>query len=171
MYQFHSHSKSCRKPCQACRYNFGKYFTDRKIVAVTLPSEMSEITKNEILAKGDFILSTVKSYIDENLNPKKRNIFYPNMENSEIILETPEILKKLNIKKNECHEALSVSSDTDFQIHLRHMPNSYFINNYFAEGLRAWRANIDIQSVFNHHEDVTYMCAYFQKHKMKHRKP
>ena len=80
---------------------------------------MSEITKNEILAKGDLILSTVKSHIDKNLNPKKRNIFYPNMENSEIILETPEILKKLNIKKNEYHEALSVSSDTDFQIHLR----------------------------------------------------
>ena len=97
------------------------------------------------------------------MNPKKRNIFYPNWENFEIISEIPEILNKLNIKENECYEALSISSDTDFQIHLRRMPNSCFINNYFAGGLRAWRANTDIQPVFNHHKAVTNMCAYFSK--------
>ena len=124
---------------------------------------MPEITKNEILAKRDLILSTVKTYIFENLNPKKRNIFYPNRENFELIPEIPEILNKLNFKENEYYEALSISSNIDFQIHLRHMPNSCFMNNYFAERLRAWRANIHIQAVFNHLKAVTYVCAYFSK--------
>ena len=43
------------------------------------------------------------------------------------------------------------------------MSNSCFINNYFAEGLTAWRANIDIQPVLNHYKAATYMCGYFAK--------
>ena len=37
------------------------------------------------------------------------------------------------------------------------------MNNYFAEGLLAWQANIDIQPVINHYKAVAYMCAYFSK--------
>ena len=163
-YQVHSHSKSCQKyKNQDCRYNFGKHFTDRAIVPVPLSSDMPEITKNQILAKRDFILSTVKPYIDENLNPKKQNLFHQNRENFEIIPETPESLNKLNIKENKYYEALSISVDTDFQTHLRRMPNSRFINNYFAKGLEVWRANIDIHPVFNNHKAVQCMCAYFSK--------
>ena len=29
--------------------------------------------------------------------------------------------------------------------------------------MRAWKANIDIQPVFNHYKAVTYMCAHFSK--------
>ena len=61
------------------------------------------------------------------------------------------------------YKALSISDDNDFQIHLRRPPNSCFVNNYFDEGLMAWKANIDIQPVFNHYKAVTYMCAYFSK--------
>ena len=34
-----------------------------------------------------------------------------------------------------------------------------FINNNFMEGPKAWKWNIDIQLVFNHHKAVTSMCA------------
>ena len=40
---------------------------------------------------------------------------------------------------------------------------SCFVNNYFDEGLLAWKANIDLQPVFTHYKAVTYMCAYFSK--------
>ena len=59
--------------------------------------------------------------------------------------------------------ALSIPSDSDFQIHLKRKPNACFINNFFSEGLQAWQANIDIQPVFHHYKAVTYMCAYFSK--------
>ena len=31
---------------------------------------------------------------------------------------------------------------------------------FFTEGFQAWKANIDIQPVFNHYKVVRYMCAY-----------
>ena len=53
--------------------------------------------------------------------------------------------------------------DDDFQIHLRRLPDLCFVNNYFADGLIAWEANLDIQPVFNPYRAVTYMCAYLSK--------
>ena len=41
-----------------------------------------------------------------------------------------------------------MSSDEYFQIHIKREPNAYFINNYFTEGLIAWKAN-------NHYKAVT----------------
>ena len=56
-----------------------------------------------------------------------------------------------------------ISDDDDFQIHLRRLPDSCFVKNYFADGLIAWEANLDIQPVFNPYRAVTYMCAYLSK--------
>ena len=58
---------------------------------------------------------------------------------------------------------MSISNDSDFQIHLKRQPNACFINNFLEEGLQAWQANIDIQPVFNHCKAVPYMCADFSK--------
>ena len=45
-YRDHFHSKSGRKyKNHMCCYNFERFFTDRKIVEISLPSDMSEITK------------------------------------------------------------------------------------------------------------------------------
>ena len=71
-----------------------------------------------------------------------------------------DILRELYISENE---ALSFSSDDDFQIHFKRNPNSFFVNNYFDEGLLAWQVNIDVQPVFNGYKDCTCMCAYFSK--------
>ena len=54
-------------------------------------------------------------------------------------------------------------SSDKVQIHIERIPNPCFVINYFVEGLLAWKANIDIQPVFNHYKAVTYMCAYFLK--------
>ena len=45
-FQFHRHSKTFRKyQNDKCRFNFGKFFTDRKIVAEPLPEDMPKETK------------------------------------------------------------------------------------------------------------------------------
>ena len=97
------------------------------------------------------------------MDPRKRNIFKPQNENFEIVPNIKEILQSLRISEDGYYKVLSISDDSDFQIHLRRPPNSCFVNNYFDEGLMAWKANIDIQPVFNHYKAVTYMCAYFSK--------
>ena len=53
--------------------------------------------------------------------------------------------------------ALQISGGDEYEIHLKHPPNSCFFNNYSPVVLVAWQANMDIQLVFNHHRCVTYV--------------
>ena len=90
-YQVHSHSKSCQKyKNKEFRYNFGHYFTNRTFVAVPLSKDLSEDKKNEIMQQRDNLLC----------------------EQAPDILD---ILRQLDISENEYYEALSISSDDDFQ--------------------------------------------------------
>ena len=69
-YQVHSHSKPCRKyKNEKCRYHFGKFYTERTIISLSLPSHLPEAEKNNILNERGHILSTVKQYIDEKFRP------------------------------------------------------------------------------------------------------
>jgi len=75
-----------------------------------------------------------------------------------------EILTSLDITKLDYEKALSISEDEDFQIHLKRMPDSCFVNNYFPIGLSSWEANIDIQPIiYKYYKAITYMCAYLSK--------
>ena len=163
-YQTHSHSKSCRKYKNSeCRYNYGRLFTEKMLVAEPVSKDISDDEKTKILLKRRTILDKVKEYINKNLCPGKVNFLDPSREDYVQLKTIPEILQDLDISVKQYYETLSISSDNDFQIHFKRPPNSCFINNYFAEGLIAWKANMDIQPVFNHYKAVTYMCAYFSK--------
>ena len=116
-----------------------------------------------ILEERNTILGTVKKCIVENLNPKKCNIIDPRRENYVNVPSITEILQELEILKLEFYEALSISNDDDFHIHLKRELDACFINRYFVEGLQAWKANIGIRPVFNHYKPVTYMFPYFSK--------
>ena len=79
IYQVHSHSKSCQKyKKQACRYNFGKYFIDGIIVAITLPSDMPEI-KNEMHSsqKSQLLMKPLRRPVlqNENIQCKKQYLY------------------------------------------------------------------------------------------------
>ena len=64
-FQVHRHSKTCKKyRNDKCRFNFGKFFTDRTIVAEPLPEDMPEEIKNQVLKNRSDLLSKVKRYID-----------------------------------------------------------------------------------------------------------
>ena len=78
-----------------------------------------------------------------------------------------ETLKFLNIAEVDYYDALSLSPTSDYEIHLRRPPNSCFINNYNPIMLKACRANMDLQSVFNYYKAVSYMSAYFSKSELE----
>ena len=67
------------------------------------------------------------------------------------------------MKKTITMPSLSISDDNDFQVHLKRLHNSCFVNNYFRTGLLAWEANLDMQPVFKHYKVVKYICAYLSK--------
>ena len=100
-YQVHSHSKSCCKyKNEKFRHNFGKFFTDHTIISVPLDSNLSEAVRSNILNERDSILGSVKEYINNNLNPKKRDILNPLKENYEKVPNIPDILKELNLTED-----------------------------------------------------------------------
>ena len=110
------------------------------------------------------ILNTVRNYIDEYLNPRKCNIYDPQKENYVASKSINEILSDLDLSYVEYKEALSISSSMDFEIHYKRSPDSCFVNNYFAEGILSWKANLDIQPILSSFGVVNYLCAYLSKH-------
>ena len=143
--------------------SFWTVFRDHAIISILLDSNLPEDVRNNTLNERDRILGNVKEYINNNLSPKKRNILNPLKETYEKIPNIPDILIELNFTEDQNYDALPISNDSDFQIHLKCQPNAFFINNFFEEGMQAWQANIDIHPVFNHYKDVTYMYVYFSK--------
>ena len=71
-YQMHTHSRTCRKYKNIpCRFNFGRFFTERTICAQPLPENTFEEDKAIILGERSKILCKVKCFIDEFLDPHK----------------------------------------------------------------------------------------------------
>ena len=158
MYELHRHSKTCRKyKNKACTFKFGKFLSKETLVAEPLPESMPEEVKVLVLSKRRKILLKVKGYIKDFLNPSKAKFFDPSRGDSTEKKSISEVLKELNISEKEHENALKISDENGFQLHLRQPTNSCFFNNYFDIGLLAWEANIDIQQVFDYYKAVSYI--------------
>ena len=153
-YQRHTHSKTCRKYKNIkCRFNFGQFFTNRTIVAEPLPDDLGDEVKQPILKKQKEILTSVKEKINTVLNPSKSEDYDPNLTETDII-------SSLGITEEEYYNALSISPDSDYDLHLKRPLDSCFINNYFVAGIKGFAANVDLQPVFNHYKCITYVVMF-----------
>ena len=56
-------------------------------------------------------------------------IFYPEKPNYIKPKEIVDILTELGLAEAEYYEALSISTDNDFQVHFKRLSNSCFVNN------------------------------------------
>ena len=100
--------------------------------------------KTGILTRRASVLSTVKSKIDEILNPSKSEY--------NLNLTTAQVLALADISEQDYYWTLSVSSGSDYELHLKRSTDSCFINNYFVAGVQGFAANVDLQPVFNHYK-------------------
>ena len=73
------------------------------------------------------------------------------------------MLDSVGVTEDQYYWALSISADSDFDLHLKRPIDSCFINNYFLAGIKGFAANVDLQPVFNHYKCITYVCSYFTK--------
>ena len=155
-YQKHNHLKSCRKYTNVlCRFNFGQFFTKRTVVAEPVSEKLDEYLRRDILTRRNEILSLVKEEINKVLNPNKPQYNSTTTEEK--------LLSSLGVTEEQYYWALSISGDSDFDLHLKRPLDSCFINNYFVAGIKGFRANVDLQPVFNHYKCITYVCSYFTK--------
>ena len=156
IYQKHHHSRSCKKYKNIpCRFNFGQFFTDETVVSKPLSDDVSEEEKSVILNRRSEILSTLKQIINEKLDPGKANY--------DLNLTAEQLLASCKVSMQDYKWALSISADDEFELHLKRPGDSCFINNYFEAGIKGFRANVDLQPVFNHYKCITYVCSYFSK--------
>ena len=64
-YQIHRHSRTYRKyRNEKCRFHFGKFFTNRAIIAQPLSDSPSVGERNEIMENWKLLLKKVRQYID-----------------------------------------------------------------------------------------------------------
>ena len=163
-YQIHCRSKGCCKyRNKKCRFRFGKVSTNQTIIVQPFADSFAPDVKLQKIQQINNLLKEVKNYIDNELNPSKKNFLDSTEKDYEELKSIDKILASLKISKHNYEEALSISDDNDFQIHYKRPPNSCFVNNYFCDELMVWKANIDIQPVSNHYKGVVYMCAYLSK--------
>ena len=148
-YQRHSHSRNCLKYKNVeCRFDCGNFFSVKTIVS------------NHILKQRCDILSKVKRKVNEVLDPHKDN--YKGFDWS-----IQKILDELSISSEDYYKALQTSSDNDFHLNLERSPDFCFINNYFVAGLKGWRANVDLQPVFNYHKCISRQSEMLQMKRKK----
>jgi len=124
-------------------------------VSKPLPDDIPNEQKVLVLKRRNEILSCVKEKINERLDPSKPD--YVSNTSAE------DVLAMCKVSKNEYNWALSISGDSDFELHLKRAVDSCFINNYFEAEIKGFRANVDLQPVFNHYKCITYVCSYFSK--------
>jgi hypothetical protein len=130
-------------------------FLEKTIVADPLSEDIDEETKSNILTRRKEILSNVKQKIDDVLNPSK-STYEPNATLNDI-------LNDIGITEQAYKWAISISPDSDHELHLKRPLDSCSINNYFVAGLKGFAANVDLQPVFNHYKCIIYVCSYFTK--------
>ena len=116
------------------------FFTDKTIIAIPLQHTSNQVDKFGILSKRNNVLSLVKKYIDNNLDPNSKS--FSNY------LSIQEILSSMGITEDDYYWALSISPDNDYEIHLKRSTGSCFVNSYNPVLLKEWEANLDIQPAF-----------------------
>ena len=74
-----------------------------------------------------------------------------------------DFLASIEIIEDDYYWALAISPKTDFQTHVKRSMGSNFASNYNPVLLKAWKANLDIQPVYNYNKALTSMTVYFSK--------
>ena len=127
-YQVHAHSKICWKyKKNKCGFSYGRFFTEKTIIAKPRDPELTNDEKQELLAWRKTLLKKIKKYIDDNLNSVKTNVIDPTKNKFTQSLSIQEILDEVEISKDDYYKALSISKDDDSEL----------VRNHCDVGLKA----------------------------------
>ena len=92
------------------------------------------------------------------MKQKINEVLDPNKAGYNPLLNQNSTFQDAGVTKEDYQRALSISLDSDFELHLKRPLHSCFIT-----GLNGFAANVDLQPVFNHYKCITYVCSYFTK--------
>lgn len=123
--QRHSHSVTCKKHGNNCRFLYPKLPSEKTILSSSAVA--TDITQK----KSKIILSTVLDYLTtgDDLNN----------------LSVKDILQNCSLPSDTYHKALAVSKSRT--VVLKRIPTERNINNYNPDIIKYWEANMDLQYV------------------------
>ena len=164
----HSHTKSCRKQENQCRFLFPRYPSTRTIIAVpiegvTLEEKHKRLkTHKAILTKvGNILLDDekIKQILETIGNSENESIEQYKLNKKRRIIE---LLKMADVTLEEYENALSFTNVGYKIVHERDVTEIY-INTYNKEWIRAWNGNMDMSPCLDYHAVITYISDYFGK--------
>ena len=156
--QKHSHrgnvekKTGCFKKGPTCRFNFPRLPSERTIIATPLKKEEG-ISEEAFTAKKKKLRKIIEDVKKELINLTEEEQDNMNID---------DILRRVNVKKKEYYEALSISQ-TGACIILKRQLNEIYINNYNPEWIKAWDGNMDISVCLDFFAIVTYITDYYTK--------
>ncbi|XP_078383840.1 uncharacterized protein LOC144666317 [Oculina patagonica] len=142
----HRHAKTCKKTGQnICRFNFPLPPMPRTMILTPLEKTGYDEESQKCIKE----------------NGEKIKVELNNMKYGEDIT-FEEFLNKLQLTEESYILAIrqSLKRDTLF---LKRAPSEIRINNYSANLLKAWQANMDIQFVLDPYACATYILSYITK--------
>ena len=146
--QTHSknHSKSCKKGRKTCRFNFPRPPSTRTFICrpSSPPEGVSDTAwKKEATLKMEKFWKVLN--VDDNINHT-----------------AAELLDHADLTQTDLEDALCRLS-TKTSIILKREPKECWINQYNANLLAAWNANLDIQYVVDAYSCIAYILSYISK--------
>ena len=140
--QKHSHSKSCQKRGDKCRFRFPKPPATSTVITNidATDTAMSREMACDIVAMVHKLL----------------------LESGNEHLYLEQLLKKANIPQKSYHNALKCAQKSTTVL-LKRNPNEININPYNKVILQAWQANTDLQFVIDPYACIHYIVSYVTK--------
>ena len=146
--QLHRHAKTCRKKGRnICRFNFPMF--PMPSTMILQPLDLCNLQNIEI----EHLEANLKKITDLLSSMKLGNEIEINFDN---------FLQKLGLTIDAYILSIRYSLQRD-TILLKRSPSDIRINNYNADLLKAWRANLDIQYVLDPYSCAVYILSYITK--------
>ena len=167
--QIHHHTKTCRKSGgNCCRFNFPKYPMWETVIAGG-PSGETQEERDEKSCLNSKILRLVKEVLNDEEKmktilekydlPEENKSDYEKNRKERIV----SVLTEADVTEEDYKIAIKESSNKGTTVVLARDIKETMVNNYNAEWIRAWNANLDIQVCLDFFSVITYITEYFTK--------
>ena len=149
--QIHSHTFTCTKHGNDCRFHYPRTPSNRTIIAHPLSGDLSDEEKKDKLKEVKSIVQAVTSEIEKMSADELKST------------SIDQLLEKVGITSEDYYAALKISTGSGKSIVMKRDVSEVYVNNYNPDMLRAWDANMDLQFCLDPYAVITYITDYLTK--------
>ncbi|XP_048257841.1 uncharacterized protein LOC125383536 [Haliotis rufescens] len=155
------HSKTCKKNGTTCRFNFPRPPSSETFISRPGGQDINDKNKDE----PNTLEQTCESVkLMTNIDAKAiLKLIWQALTNDEQTFESVDALFTAVGISQDMFEIACATLATKTNVVLKRKPNDVWVNQYNADLLRCWNANMDIQYVVDAYSCVVYIISYISK--------